>query len=257
MVAPDNVTGFAAVPTAPVTPGTAQPPGLVEVLDLSNYAITAGIPVQGAFYVAESHNGNKGEIPLLVASDVAARGLDIPAVSHVFNFDVPHHADDYVHRIGLNGRAGRAGTAISIVAPLDYKSVAAIEKLIGQAIPRIDGGSESHADNPATPAKDETEHPRHSRARDGAAKEGGRENSRGGRKPRREREPRRSGGGRHSEPKTQAPAAAFSPAAAAQPSRPPSIGRHQAPHAATESSSEPADHSHLPAFLLRPVRARG
>jgi superfamily II DNA/RNA helicase len=200
----------------------------------------------------------KGEIPLLVASDVAARGLDIPAVSHVFNFDVPHHADDYVHRIGRTGRAGRAGTAISIVAPLDYKSVAAIEKLIGQAIPRIDGGSESHADSAAVLTNNETEQPRHSRARDGAAKEGGREGSRGGRKPRREREPRRSGGGRHSEPKTQAPAAAFSQATtAAQPSRPPSIGRHQAPHAATESSSEPADHSHLPAFLLRPVRARG
>ena len=74
----------------------------------------------------------KGEIPLLVASDVAARGLDIPAVSHVFNFDVPHHADDYVHRIGRTGRAGRAGTAISIVTSLDTKSMAAIEKLIGQ-----------------------------------------------------------------------------------------------------------------------------
>ena len=77
----------------------------------------------------------KGEIPLLVASDVAARGLDIPAVSHVFNFDVPHHADDYVHRIGRTGRAGRAGTAISIVTPLDSKSIAAIEKLIGQQHP--------------------------------------------------------------------------------------------------------------------------
>ena len=74
----------------------------------------------------------KGEIPLLVASDVAARGLDIPAVSHVFNFDVPHHPDDYVHRIGRTGRAGRTGTAISIVTPLDTKSIAAIEKLIGQ-----------------------------------------------------------------------------------------------------------------------------
>ena len=81
----------------------------------------------------------KGEIPLLVASDVAARGLDIPAVSHVFNFDVPHHADDYVHRIGRTGRAGRAGTAISIVTPLDHKSMAAIEKLIGQTIPRAEG----------------------------------------------------------------------------------------------------------------------
>jgi superfamily II DNA/RNA helicase len=75
-----------------------------------------------------------GEIPLLIASDVAARGLDIPAVSHVFNFDVPHHADDYVHRIGRTGRAGRSGTAISIATPADGKSVAAIERLIGQTI---------------------------------------------------------------------------------------------------------------------------
>src|SRR2546421_2667305 len=77
----------------------------------------------------------RGEVKLLVASDVAARGLDIPAVSHVFNFDVPHHPDDYVHRIGRTGRAGRSGTAITIVAPAERKSVAAIEKLIGQSIP--------------------------------------------------------------------------------------------------------------------------
>jgi superfamily II DNA/RNA helicase len=77
----------------------------------------------------------RGDISLLVASDVAARGLDIPDVSHVINFDVPHHADDYVHRIGRTGRAGRSGTAITIVAPNDHKAVAAIEKLIGQSIP--------------------------------------------------------------------------------------------------------------------------
>jgi superfamily II DNA/RNA helicase len=77
----------------------------------------------------------KGEVTLLIASDVAARGLDIPDVSHVFNFDVPHHPDDYVHRIGRTGRAGRSGTAITIVAPGDQKAVAAIEKLIGQTIP--------------------------------------------------------------------------------------------------------------------------
>ena len=76
-----------------------------------------------------------GEAKLLIASDVAARGLDIPAVSHVFNFDVPHHPDDYVHRIGRTGRAGLSGTAITIVAPIDSKSVAAIERLIGQTIP--------------------------------------------------------------------------------------------------------------------------
>ncbi len=78
----------------------------------------------------------KGEVTLLVASDVAARGLDIPDVSHIYNFDVPVHADDYVHRIGRTGRAGRTGTAITLVAGAnDAKAVAAIEKLIGQSIP--------------------------------------------------------------------------------------------------------------------------
>ena len=72
---------------------------------------------------------------MLVASDVAARGLDIPEVSHVFNFDVPHHPDDYVHRIGRTGRAGSSGTAITIVAPIDSKAVGAIERLTGQTIP--------------------------------------------------------------------------------------------------------------------------
>jgi superfamily II DNA/RNA helicase len=80
----------------------------------------------------------KNEVTLLVASDVAARGLDIPDVSHVFNFDVPHHPDDYVHRIGRTGRAGRSGTAITIVAPADQKAVTLIEKLIGQSIAWMD-----------------------------------------------------------------------------------------------------------------------
>ena len=77
-----------------------------------------------------------GEIRLLVASDVAARGLDIPAVSHIFNFDVPFQADDYVHRIGRTGRAGRTGHAFMLVTHRDEKNVAAIEKLIGQPIAR-------------------------------------------------------------------------------------------------------------------------
>jgi superfamily II DNA/RNA helicase len=81
----------------------------------------------------------KGDVTLLVASDVAARGLDIPDVSHIYNFDVPIHADDYVHRIGRTGRAGRSGTAITIVAGTnDVKAVAAIEKLIGRPIPYMD-----------------------------------------------------------------------------------------------------------------------
>ena len=75
-----------------------------------------------------------GTVALLVASDVAARGLDIPAVSHVFNYDVPHHAEDYVHRIGRTGRAGRSGHAFTLVTPGDEKSLSAIESLMGQSV---------------------------------------------------------------------------------------------------------------------------
>ena len=76
-----------------------------------------------------------GKIQLLVASDVAARGLDIPDVSHVFNFDVPTHAEDYVHRIGRTGRAGRSGCSITISTRDEAKYTEAIEKLIGKPIP--------------------------------------------------------------------------------------------------------------------------
>ncbi len=72
-----------------------------------------------------------GEIELLVASDVAARGLDIPDVSHIFNYDVPVHADDYVHRIGRTGRAGRSGHAYMLVTPADDKAMAAVLKTTG------------------------------------------------------------------------------------------------------------------------------
>ncbi|MBR0656447.1 DEAD/DEAH box helicase [Plastoroseomonas arctica] len=77
------------------------------------------------------------EIQLLVCSDVAARGLDIGGLSHVFNFDVPFHSEDYVHRIGRTGRAGREGHAYTIATTDDVKSVLAIEKLTGRPIPRI------------------------------------------------------------------------------------------------------------------------
>lgn len=79
-------------------------------------------------------NFREGNLKLLVASDVAARGLDIPDVSHVFNFDVPIHAEDYVHRIGRTGRAGREGKAFMIVTKPDTKYLAAIEKLIGETV---------------------------------------------------------------------------------------------------------------------------
>jgi superfamily II DNA/RNA helicase len=80
-------------------------------------------------------DGFRGDkIKILVASDVAARGLDIPDVSHVLNFDVPIHAEDYVHRIGRTGRAGRSGTAVTIVTSADTKFLGAIEKLIAKSI---------------------------------------------------------------------------------------------------------------------------
>ncbi len=161
-----------------------------------------------------------GEAKLLIASDVAARGLDIPDVSHVFNFDVPHHADDYVHRIGRTGRAGRTGTAITIVAPIDGKSVAAIEKLIGQTIPWMATSrpQRERADAPAAEAPP------------CAA-------------PSRRRPRPRIGSAR---PQQRAPAT--------RASRATSRAQRRARRAAASASrSRSADSSHLPAFLLRPV----
>jgi superfamily II DNA/RNA helicase len=82
-----------------------------------------------------------GDLDLLVCSDVAARGIDIGGLSHVFNFDVPHHSEDYIHRIGRTGRAGLEGHAFTIATPEDKLAVDAIEKLTGHPIPpiRIEG----------------------------------------------------------------------------------------------------------------------
>jgi superfamily II DNA/RNA helicase len=87
-------------------------------------------------------NFKAGKISLLICSDVAARGLDVQGMSHVFNFDVPTHAEDYVHRIGRTGRAGREGHALMIAVPEDARHIASIERLIGSEIPKITvGGS--------------------------------------------------------------------------------------------------------------------
>jgi superfamily II DNA/RNA helicase len=158
----------------------------------------------------------RGEVKLLVASDVAARGLDIPAVSHVFNFDVPHHADDYVHRIGRTGRAGRAGTAITIVAPADGKAVAAIEKLTGQTI--------AWAAEPA-PSGDES--------RPHAA-----------RPPREDRRPQRRDPAEHS--RHEQP----------RPDKVAHIDQARSRRPAPRPHAEEGDESHLPAFLLRPVKLK-
>ena len=87
--------------------------------------------------IAEFDRFKKDEITILVASDVAARGLDVKGVSHVINFDVPWQPDDYVHRIGRTGRAGMTGIAITLATPEDAESIAAIEKLTGHKITRV------------------------------------------------------------------------------------------------------------------------
>ena len=94
-----------------------------------------------------------GDVPLLIASDVAARGLDIAGLSHVFNFDVPMSAEDYVHRIGRTGRAGKSGRAFTIGASKDdIKYIGAIEKLIGKPIPPIELDHASVVTAASTPA---------------------------------------------------------------------------------------------------------
>ena len=76
-----------------------------------------------------------GEVPLLVCSDVAARGLDIPVVSHVVNFDVPIHSEDYIHRIGRTGRAGRSGISFTLALPEEARALAGVTRMLGKAIP--------------------------------------------------------------------------------------------------------------------------
>ncbi len=121
----------------------------------------------------------EGKLRILVASDVAARGLDVPAVSHVFNFDVPSHAEDYVHRIGRTGRAGRKGAAFTLSTPADAKYLAAIESLVKQEIPRgelPEGFSTLERPAPARSPRDDAEE----RPKSGERSEG-RSRTRGGR----------------------------------------------------------------------------
>ncbi len=204
-----------------------------------------------------------GEAKLLIASDVAARGLDIPDVSHVFNFDVPHHADDYVHRIGRTGRAGKTGTAYTIVGPGDGRAVSEIEKLIGQSIPWADAlPDEAGQADAAAPA--EAHYDKREPRRDGRGGGGGRHKQhepRGRhRGPPREQhrdaprtqeirsEPARSEPAHsepvHREPRQPAPVARIEEA------------RHRQAPARPRDPVEPSGGDHLPAFLLRPVRGK-
>ena len=103
--------------------------------------------------IAEFDRFKSGEITVLVASDVAARGLDVKGVSHVINFDVPWQPDDYIHRIGRTGRAGMTGIAITLATRADAEAVAGIEKLIGHKIPRQGAVAEKAAREESPRAK--------------------------------------------------------------------------------------------------------
>jgi superfamily II DNA/RNA helicase len=135
--------------------------------------------------IAEFDRFKSGEINILVASDVAARGLDVKGVSHVINFDVPWQPDDYIHRIGRTGRAGMKGIAITLATPADADQVAAIEKLTGVKIARV--GAEQAASEPE--AREE-QAPREARPPRDARKPRESRESRAARPPRPERAPR-------------------------------------------------------------------
>ncbi|HVO16288.1 MAG TPA: DEAD/DEAH box helicase [Alphaproteobacteria bacterium] len=227
-----------------------------------------------------------GEITYLVASDVAARGLDIQDMSHVFNFDVPHNAEDYVHRIGRTGRAGKGGRAFTLATPEEGRNVAAIRKLIGRDIARAEV-----QDIEATELDETGGRERRGRGRGRGGAEGGR--SRGGRgraggearPPRHERPeaPAEQPVPAMAEEAAEAPELAAAPAEAAEPQERPAQAeprerreRHERPHGerperrerhgrdrrdrrspheflpdAAEAAVGLGDH--VPAFLKRPV----
>jgi superfamily II DNA/RNA helicase len=207
-----------------------------------------------------------GDVSLIVCSDVAARGLDIPAVSHVLNFDVPTHSEDYVHRIGRTGRAGLSGVAITIVTGDDTKYVNQIESLIGESISWEGPGLD------ALPPPSESPRPRERRG--GERGGGGRRGERAARRPApEERQPRRAAPIER-EPRRSAPLEREAPVSIGRPrGGRPASAEGDAPRGARASRApafddrrerRPRHHEddgppviglgdHVPSFLLRPV----
>ncbi|MGZ8327647.1 MAG: DEAD/DEAH box helicase [Allosphingosinicella sp.] len=185
-----------------------------------------------------------GEINILVASDVAARGLDIKDVSHVFNYDVPWHPDDYIHRIGRTGRAGKTGIAITLATAADAEAIEAIEKLTGAKIRPVEGAAApEEAEAEAAQPEDEE------RPRTGRAARPPRER---GRRGEAKREPSRR---REAEPEAvpeAAPEPKAEPKAAPEPK--PAARRPRARR--EEPESEPRTRRDEPGREPRPARAR-
>lgn len=200
---------------------------------LQRYGYKAG-EIQGdmdqSSRTAELDRFKAGTINILVASDVAARGLDVKGVSHVFNFDAPWHPDDYVHRIGRTGRAGAQGRAFTLVTPSDDEAIDSIQKLTGYKIPVHGGGAP--AAEAAKPARDEAEG-----------------------EPRRERSAR-GGRGRSPAKPDKAPESRPAAAAEAQPAKPreerkPRADRKPAPSPRHDDQDGPDDgwNGPMPGFL--------
>ncbi|UMY16396.1 DEAD/DEAH box helicase [Methylobacterium organophilum] len=190
-----------------------------------------------------------GETPLLVASDVAARGLDIPAVSHVFNFDVPHHPEDYVHRIGRTGRAGRSGHAFTLVSRADTRSLSAIETLIGQPIAWMEGDLSTLPDDGPEEVEESRTRSRGRRGESGRApartENGGARSSRGR---------RGSAPARRPEAEPETPAVVEAARDGHRPPRPAENRSRGRRHDHEDDGDTPIGlGAHVPAFLLRPT----
>jgi superfamily II DNA/RNA helicase len=213
-----------------------------------------------------------GEIAFLAASDVAARGLDIPDVSHIFNYDVPIHPEDYVHRIGRTGRAGREGYAAMLVTPKDMKALKAIEKMLRQDIDWIDGAQAEADVGEGYEARSDGRQRRGRRAKrnkGGRAAEAGHGNARRhGTQAQEKGEVRRTEHSRRGEQRQGDPKRdqhkpqshhgdrrpTHGPQAAA------SSGRPSPAHATAKAEPQPPRPKqqgmgdHVPAFMMRPVR---
>jgi superfamily II DNA/RNA helicase len=189
--------------------------------------------------IRELERFKAGDINILVASDVAARGLDIKDVSHVFNYDVPWHPDDYIHRIGRTGRAGKTGMAITLATAADAEAIEAIEKLTGAQIRPVEApAAAAGLDESAPPQGEEEESPRRER---GARPSRGRGRSE---EPKRERRPRREA----------KPEAKSEVEPEARPERKPAERRTEARR--EEPEAEPRARRDEPRREPRPARAR-